>query len=140
MNVPEGSISWGGTTLGISKACKDKSLAWTFVEFCTLSTEGAEALNSMGLFTSAKKPYVEKPEIKSYKSLWFGDQDLGVKYIGEIIPNIKIRPMNLDDNEVHVALNLVTGNLNNDRSITPEVAMKQLRDELEMNLPDYKIE
>jgi multiple sugar transport system substrate-binding protein len=139
MNVPEGNISWGGTTLGISKTCKDKSLAWTFVEFCTLSTEGAEALNSMGLFTSSKKPYTEKPEIKSYKSPWFGDQDIGAKYIGEIVPNIQIRPMNLDDNEVHVALNLITGNLNNDRSITPATAIIQLREELAMNLPDYKI-
>jgi multiple sugar transport system substrate-binding protein len=140
MNVPEGNISWGGTTLGISKTCKDKSLAWTFVKFCTLSTDGAEALNSIGLFTSAKKPYTEKPEIRSYKSPWFGDQDLGAKYIDEIVPDIQIRPMNLDDNEVHVALGLITGNLNNDRNITPEMAIKQLKDELEMNLPNYKIE
>jgi multiple sugar transport system substrate-binding protein len=140
MNVPEGNISWGGTTMGISKTCKDKSLAWTFIEFCTLSTEGAEALNSIGLFTSAKKPYTENAALKSYKSLWFGDQDLGNKFIGEIVPAIKIRPMNVDDNEVHNALVMVVANLNNNRSTTPEMAMSQLKAELEINLPDYKIE
>jgi multiple sugar transport system substrate-binding protein len=140
MNAPEGNISWGGTTLGISKTCKDKALAWTFVKFATLSTEGAEALNSIGLLTSAKAPYKEKPELESFKSKWFGDQDLGIMFIGEIVPTIKIRPMNIDDNVIHEALNLVTTSLNNDRSMTAEQAMRQLKEELAMQLPDYTIE
>jgi multiple sugar transport system substrate-binding protein len=140
MNVPEGNISWGGTTLGISKTCKDKNLAWTFVKWACLSTSGAEALNSIGLFTSAKKPYTENPRITSFKSAWFGDQDLGKKYIEEIVPRIKIRPMNFDDNEVHTALTLVVERLNNDKSINPDNAMKILKDELEMTLSDYTVE
>lgn len=140
MNAPEGNISWGGTTLGISKTCQDKALAWTFVQFATLSTEGAQALNSIGLMTSAKAPYEEKPELKSFKSKWFGDQDLGLMFIDEIIPDIEIRPMNIDDNVIHEALNLVTTSLNNDRSITAEQAIEQLKEELAMQLPDYTIE
>lgn len=140
MNAPEGNISWGGTTMGISKTCQDKALAWEFVKFCTLSTEGAEALNSFGFMTSAKKPYEEKPELKSFKSKWFGDQDLGAMFIDEIVPGIKLRPMNLDDNVIHEALNLVTTSLNNDRNMTAETAMEQLKEELSMQLPDYNIE
>lgn len=140
MNAPEGNISWGGTTLGISKNCKDKALAWEFVKFATLSTEGAEALNSMGNLTSAKKPYEEKPELKSYKSEWFGDQDLGKMFLEEIVPDIKVRPMNLDDNVIHETLNLITTSLNNDRSMTSDQALEQLKEELSMKLPDYTIE
>lgn len=140
MNAPEGNISWGGTTLGITKTCKDKRLAWEFIKFATLSTEGAEALNTIGFMTSAKKPYEENPELKSYKSKWFGDQDLGKIFLEEIIPNIEARPMNLDDNVIHETLNLVTTSINSDPSMDADAAMEQLKEELEMKLPDYTIE
>lgn len=140
MSAPEGNISWGGTTLGISKTCKDKRLAWEFVKFATLSTEGAEALNKIGFLTSAIKPYEEKPELRSYKSAWFGDQDLGAYFLDEIIPNIKSRSMNLDDNVIHETLNLITTALNNDRSMTADQALDKVKEELEMKLPDYTVE
>lgn len=70
MSAPEGNANWGGTSMGITKTCKDKRLAWEFLKFATLSTEGARTLNSMGLMTTAKKPYEEDPSLKSYKSRW----------------------------------------------------------------------
>jgi multiple sugar transport system substrate-binding protein len=140
MNAPEGNISWGGTTLGISKTCEDKELAWCFIKYATLSTEGAQALNKIGFMTSAKAPYEEKPELKSFKSPWFGDQDLGKMFLEEIIPNVEIRPMNIDDNVVHNAVVLLTTSLNNDPSLTSDKALEQLKEELELQLPDYNIE
>ena len=140
MSVPEGNISWGGTTMGISKTCKDKRLAWEFIQFATLSTEGAEALNEIGLLTSAMAPYEEKPELRNSKSAWFGEQDLGIYFLDKIIPNIQPRGMNMDDNVIHETLNLITTALNNDRSMTAEQALEQLKEELEMQLPDYKVE
>ncbi|PHV71975.1 hypothetical protein CS063_00425 [Sporanaerobium hydrogeniformans] len=140
MNAPEGNISWGGTTLGISKTCKDKRLAWEFIRFATLSTEGAEALNKVGFLTSAIKPYEEKPELRVYKSAWFGDQDLGAYFLDEIIPNIKSREMNLDDNIIHETLNLITTALNNDRNMTADQALEKLKEELELKLSGYKVE
>lgn len=140
MSAPEGNISWGGTSMGISKTCADKRLAWEFIKFATISTEGAEALNSIGLLTTAKAPYEENPALQSFTSPWFGDQDLGKFYLEEVIPNIQSRPMNFDDNVVHESLNLVTTALNNDPSITAEDAMAQLIEELEMKLPDYTVE
>ena len=41
MSAPEGNANWGGTSMGITKTCKDKRLAWEFLKFATLSTEGA---------------------------------------------------------------------------------------------------
>lgn len=140
MSAPEGNISWGGTTLGITKTCKDKRLAWEFIKFATLSTEGAEALNSIGLLTSAVKPYEENPSLREMLSPWFGEQDLGEFYLEKIVPQIQARPMNYDDNVIQETLNLVTSALNNDRSMTVEDAMTYLIEELEMQLPDYTVE
>lgn len=39
MSAPEGNANWGGTSMGITKTCKDKRLAWEFLKFATLSTE-----------------------------------------------------------------------------------------------------
>ena len=140
MSAPEGNISWGGTALGISKTCSDKRLAWEFIKFATLSTEGAEALNTISFMTSAKAPYEENPELQVVTSPWFGDQDLGETFLKEIVPNIQARPMNFDDNVIHETLNLVTTALNNDSSMDAQAAMDYLIEELEMRLPDYTVE
>ena len=58
----------------------------------------------------------------------------------EIVPNIATRPMNFDDNVIHETLNLITTALNNDREMTVDEAMEQLKEELEMKLPDYTVE
>ncbi len=140
MSAPEGNISWGGTTLGISKTSQEKALAWEFIKFATLSTEGAEALNSIGIFTSAKEPYEQNSALKSFKSPWFGEQDLGRYYLEEIMPLIQVRPMNVEDNVVHNALNLVTTTLINDGEITAEKAIELLKEEIQLSLPEYKVE
>lgn len=140
MSAPEGNISWGGTTLGITKTAKDKPLAWEFIKFATVSTEGAKALNTIGLLTSAKAPYEEDATLKSIKDAWFGDQDTGKFFIDTVIPNIKLRAMNVDDNIIHDSLNMITTAINNDKTIDTAKAMKLLKEELEIQLPDYTVE
>lgn len=140
MNAPEGNISWGGTTLGITKTCKDKRLAWEFIKFCTLSTDGAKAMQGMSILTSSKKAYEEDPGLWSFKSAWFGDLDLGQFYSENVIPTINPRPMNYDDNVIRESLNNVNTAIINDSSMTAEGAMEMLKEDLETNLPDYTIE
>jgi len=139
MSAPEGNISWGGTTMGITKTCEDKRLAWEFIKFATLSTEGAEAINAIGLMTSAVKPYQENPALGSYESSWFGEQDLGKYFLEEIIPNIKTRPINKDDNVIHEVLNLVSTALNNDPLLSSAEVVELLKKELSERLPDYEV-
>lgn len=137
MNAPGGNINWGGTTLGISKTSEEKAIAWEFVKFATLSTEGARALNSIGFFTSAKQPYEEDESLKSFKSKWFGNQDLGAFFMGEIVPSISVRPMNIEDNVLHETLSLVTTTLMNDHEMTAEEALDLLNNEVKDRLPNY---
>ena len=140
MSAPEGNILWGGTTLGITKTCKDKRLAWEFIKFATLSTEGAEALNTLGLLTTALKPYEENPALGSYKSPWFGDQDIGRYFLDEIMPDVRTRKMSVNDSVIHEGLNLINASLRKDAGITSEEALQYLKDYLEEELPGYKIE
>lgn len=139
MGAPEGNVSLGGTAMGITKTCKDKRLAWEFLKFATLSAEGARAINSMGLMTAAKQPYEEDPGLKSYKSAWFGGQDVGIYYMDKIIPNIKTRTMTAADGNIHRCLSLAVDVMNEDRSVTGEEALSELKEELKEELPDYTV-
>lgn len=139
MSAPEGNANWGGTAMGITRKCRDKRLAWEFLKFATLSTEGAEALNSIGLMTAAKKPYEEKPGLKSFHSPWFGDQDVGVYFMDKIIPNIRTRAMTPEDGIIHDALSLILNALNKDKSMTWENAQELLKKELREKLPDFTV-
>ena len=139
MSAPEGNAHWGGTAMGITKTCQDKRLAWEFLKFATLSTEGAEILNSMGLMTAAKAPYLEKPELKSYRNGWFGAQDIGVSYMDKIMPNMNVRPLTPDDGIIFERLGLILNVLNADPNMTAENALDTLRKELSREFPDFSI-
>jgi multiple sugar transport system substrate-binding protein len=138
MNIPEGNISWGGTTLGISKNCKNKDAAWEFIKFATLSEEGADAIKEIGLFTSYEA-YYEKEGASSYEDPWFGGQDTGKFFIDEVVPNIELKPMEQDAIIVHDAIELIVTSLNNDSSMTADTAMENLKEEIKANLPDYEV-
>lgn len=140
MNAPEGNVSWGGTTLGISKSCKDKRLAWEFIKFATLSAEGAKALNTINFMTSAVAPYEEAPEICTMKNPWFGEQDLGEIFLNGLTSDIETHEMWTDEYIVYDTLTLVMEALNTDPLMTTEDALAVLAEELKMLLPDYIIE
>ncbi len=139
MSAPEGNANLGGTAMGITKTCKDKRLAWEFLKFATLSTEGAKAINRIALMTTAKKPYEEAPELKSYKSPWFGEQDLGIYYMEKIVPHIKARTLTPQDGVVHDSLSMVLEVLNEDRDVGYEEAAEYLKQELKAELKDITV-
>lgn len=139
MNIPEGNISWGGTTMGISKNCENKQAAWEFIKFATLSNEGAIAIKEIGFFTSAKDFYKD-PANSSFEDKWFGGQDTGKFFIDNIVPNIELKPMAKDSNVVHEALNLVITAMNGDKDMTSDDALAKLIEEVKSKLPRMKVE
>lgn len=139
MNAPEGNANLGGTSMGISHTCEDKRLAWEFIKFATLSTEGAKAINSIALMTTAKRPYEEVPELKNYKSPWFGEQDLGTYYMEKIVPHIRTRSLTPEDGVVHDSLGLVLNVINRDKSVSYEEAIGFLKEELSAELEEVEI-
>lgn len=140
MHIPEGNISWGGTTLGITRTCKDKRLAWEFIKFASLSTEGAKALNSINFMTSAVAPYEEAPEICTMTSPWFGEQDIGEIFMDILTSDLDNRQMWVDEAVVYDTMNLIVKALNEDDQMTAEDAFTLLVEELRLQLPDYTVE
>ena len=89
--------------------------------------------------TTAKKPYEEEPGLQSYKSRWFGDQDVGVYFMEKIIPNMKTRALTPEDGVIHDNLSLILNALNTDKNMTAGEALKLLKEELAEELPDIKV-
>lgn len=140
MRSPGGSAFWGGTTMGITRTCQDKRLAWEFLKFATLSKEGAECLKGIGMFTTALKPYEENPELKNYYNDWFGEQNIGAYFLDVILPGAVCREISCQDGEIHDAMNLINAAMQRDASMTAKDAMAYLKEYLEDQLPGYKIE
>jgi multiple sugar transport system substrate-binding protein len=138
MRAPGGNFSWGGTTLGISKQCKNKLAAWEFVKFATLTIDGAKAAHEVGFLTSYKAAY-KNPEFASIKNEWFGSQDIGNYWINDVAPNIKIRPMSKYDNVIKDSLDLMVSSLNNDTKMTLEEATKRLVVEIKNRAPELNV-
>lgn len=138
MRAPGGNFSWGGTTLGISKQCKHKAAAWEFVNFATLSVDGAKAAHEVGFLTSYKAAYKD-PEFASIKNEWFGGQDIGKYWINEVAPNIKIRPMTKYDNVIKDSLDLIVTSLNNDSKMTVADALPKLIQEIKNRAPELTV-
>lgn len=131
MHIPEGSVSWGGTAMGITKSCKDKRLAWEFLKFATLSTEGAYALNTIGLMTTAKQPYQEEPMLASYKSKLFGEQDIGIYFMEEIVPDIEGKALKKEDMIIQQRMDLILSVIANDSAVSADDAVQMLKTELD---------
>lgn len=129
--TPEGSISWGGTAMGITKSCRDKRLAWEFLKFAALSTEGARALNTIGLMTTAKQPYQEDPSLMRYQSDLFGEQDIGSYFMKEIVPEIPKRTLAKEDLAIQQRLDLIVSVIARDPAVTAADAMEMLKKELQ---------
>lgn len=140
MSAPEGNIWWGGTAMGITKTCQDKRLAWEFIRFAALSTDGARALRSIGLFTTAVAPYAEALELSSFQNPWFGEQDIGNYFLQHIAPEVHIRKHTMGESQIHDSLNLMNTALRQDPQMTAEEAVKYLKEDLQERFPSYKIE
>lgn len=138
MRAPGGNFSWGGTTWGISKQCKNKPAAWEFVKFATLSNDGAKAAHEVGYLTSYKAAYKD-PNFASMKNPWFGNEDVGNYWIKDVAPNVKIRPMTKYDNVIKDSLDLVVTTLNNDNKMTADAALKALKTEIKNRAPELNV-
>ncbi len=117
--------------MGITKSCKDKRLAWEFLKFATLSTEGAKALNTIGLMTTAKEAYEEEPELICYQSELFGEQDIGSYFMKEIVPDIQGKTLAKEDLVIQQRLDLILSVIAKDPDVTAQDAMQMLKKELQ---------
>ena len=140
MTPPQGGFFWGGTTLSIPRQSQHKDAAWTFLRWFLLSKEGGDANKRAGGVFIGFKPLYDDPEFASYRSPWFGEQDLGQKWFRDIAPSASlVRPPSKYDDAVSEINNMVLQALSEDRAMTLQDAMTGFKEELAARLPELRI-
>lgn len=135
MVPPGGGIVRGGSSHGIPKGAKNAELAWKWIEFTSMSQEGAEAQKTDGVFTHYKKAY-EDPSFTNWTWRNFGSQNIGEKFFVDISATTKDMPENINDTYLDEAMSIVLQTLAKDSSFGLEQAMDRIKKELKAKAPD----
>jgi multiple sugar transport system substrate-binding protein len=129
MVAPGGGFIRGGSSHGIPKGAKNAELAWKWIEFTSMSQEGAEAQKTDGVYTHYKPAY-EDPEFTKWNWRNFGDQDIGKKFFVDISNVTTDVPENLNDSLLDEAMAIIIQTLAKDSSFGLEDAMARIEQEL----------
>jgi multiple sugar transport system substrate-binding protein len=136
MISPGPAFNWGGTAMGITKASKNKDLAWQFIKWFLLSTDGAKVSRDVSAYFSNFKKAYDDPGYAKYTNKFFGNQDLGDVWINQITPRIKNSNINKYDALVQEVSTTTVQALFKDHSLTKEEALEKLKNELLAKAPD----
>jgi multiple sugar transport system substrate-binding protein len=135
MVAPGGGYITGGSSHGIPKGAKNGKLAWKWIEFTSMTQEGAEAQKKDGVFTHFKKAYDDKT-FTNWTWPSFGDQDIGQKYFVDISATTKSVPENVNDLVLNDAMSIVLQTFAKDSKFGVEEAMAQIKKELKAKAPN----
>lgn len=129
MASPGGGFIWGGSSHGILKNAKNKELAWKWVEFESMSQEGAAALKVDGVFTHYKPAYAD-PAFTKWNWPNFGDQDIGKKFFVDISGNVNSVTENSNGFILEGVMQIIVPTLAKDSAFGTEQAMQKIVEEL----------
>lgn len=139
MVAPEGGFIRGGSSHGIPKGAKNAELAWKWIEFTSMTQEGAEAQKADGVFTHYKPAYSD-PSFTKWTWRNFGDQDIGEKFFVDISAVTTDVPENLNDLLFDEVMSIVLQTLAKDEKFGVEQAMDRIEKELKAKKPEIVIE
>jgi ABC-type sugar transport system, periplasmic component len=138
MVAPEGGFIRGGSSHGIPKGAPNAELGWKWIEFMSLTQEGAEAQKEDGVFTHYKPAYEDK-EFTNWTWRNFGDQNIGEKFFEDISPVTTDVPENVNDNYLDEVMNIIVQTLNKDEAFGVDQAMEKIVQELKAKNPDIVV-
>lgn len=141
INPPGGGFFWGGTTLSIPQRSENKELAWTFLEWYLLTSEGAFAnKEASGMFIPFRPIYDDATYV-AYTQPWFGDQDLGQKWFQDIASQSNdVKPPTAYDTELAGIHDLIIDTISVDRTIGVEGTLELLRTEIQAKFPEVELQ
>jgi len=139
MVPPGGGLIHGGSSHGIPKGAKNAELAWKWIEFNSLTQEGAEAAKVDGVFTHFEAAY-EDPAFANWTWPNFGSQDIGEKFFVDIAAVTRDIPENVNDLLLNEVMNIVIQTLNKDPNFGFDEAMAAIEKELKAKSPAIVIE
>ncbi|WP_233531978.1 ABC transporter substrate-binding protein [Paenibacillus alkalitolerans] len=139
MVAPEGGFIFGGSSHGIPKGAKNGELAWKWIEFTSMTQEGAEAQKKDGVFTHYKPAYDDSAFTQWH---WenFGEQDIGEKYFVDISASTKTVTENVNDLLLNEVMSIVIQTLAKDESFGVDEAMDRVKQELKAKAPNITVE
>ncbi|MFC5652317.1 ABC transporter substrate-binding protein [Paenibacillus solisilvae] len=139
MVPPNGGFISGGSSHGIPKGAKNAELAWKWIQFTSMTPEGAVAQKQDGVFTHYKAAYEDKAFTKwTWPS--FGTQDIGEKYFVDISATTKTVTENVNDLLLNDVINIVLQTFAKDSSFGVEQAMDKIKKELKAKAPNITFE
>lgn len=139
MVAPEGGFIRGGSSHGIPKGAKNAELAWKWIEFTSMTQEGAEAQKTDGVFTHYRDAYKDE-SFSRWTWRNFGDQDIGHKFFVDISAVTTDVAENLNDQVLDEVMNIVIQTLSKDNSFGVDQAMDRIGKELKAKMPAIVIE
>ncbi|WP_424766929.1 ABC transporter substrate-binding protein [Paenibacillus sp. sgz302251] len=135
MVPPGGGFIRGGSSHGIPTGAKNAELAWKWIEFTSLSQEGAVAQKADGVFTHYKAAY-EDEAFTNWTWRNFGSQDIGHKFFVDISATTKDMPENINDLVLDEVMNIVLQTLAKDAAFGVEQALDRIQKELKAKAPN----
>jgi multiple sugar transport system substrate-binding protein len=139
MVAPNGGYITGGSSHGIPKGAKNAELAWKWIEFTSMTQEGAVAQKKDGVFTHFAPAY----EDKSFTNwTWpnFGDQDIGEKFFVDISATTRSISENVNDNILNDVMSIVLQTMTKDASFGMDQALDRITKELKAKAPNITIQ
>lgn len=134
MAAPGGSFVWGGANWVISKDSEEKDAAWAYVDWFSLSPEGAEYMQETCSWYTPLKSMYDGENLEAYGSNhsdWYGDQDIGLKLWTDIAQDdINMRQVGENDAVVNEIAQLIVKSIQSDSSFTSDKAKETFTTEL----------
>jgi multiple sugar transport system substrate-binding protein len=134
MVPPAGGYIKGGSSHAIPREAKNKELAWKWIEFVSLTQEGANAAKTDGVFTHYKTAY-DDPAFSTWMWPNFGAQDIGEKFFVDIAAVTTDMSENVNDIVLGEAMNIVIQTLAKDKSFGIDQAMDRVKKEIKAKEP-----
>ncbi|WP_219837567.1 ABC transporter substrate-binding protein [Paenibacillus sp. R14(2021)] len=139
MVPPNGGFIAGGSSHGIPKGAKNAELAWKWIEFTSMTQEGADGQKKDGVFTHYKPAYDDKA-FTNWTWPSFGTQDIGAKYFVDISSTTKAVAENVNDLLLNDVMNIVLQTLAKDNTFGVDQALDKIKKELTAKEPKITFE
>jgi multiple sugar transport system substrate-binding protein len=139
MVAPNGGYITGGSSHGIPKGAKNAEFAWKWIEFTSMTQEGALAQKTDGVFTHFAPAYKDK-DFANWTWPNFGDQNIGEKYFVDISAKTKTVAVNVNDNILSDAMGIVLQTMTKDPSFGMDQALDRITKELKAKAPNITIQ
>lgn len=135
---PDGPINLGGTNDGIWKDSPNKELAWQYIKWISLSTDGGNACIKARGYYIPYKPFINEHDFSADMDPFFGDQNTAQLFAKDMAADVLVRQPEIYFNQIKTSFETVEIALMQDLSISKEDYKKLLKQEIMNNCPDLE--